>query len=185
MVARQNLDVARQLDAASAIVAAIVEHAESIGAQTIAASLPHRGEIDLRPTLEALLRRGRRIALPVCGSAGSMHFSPWEPGDRLISNRYGINEPISEPLTPHDIDAVLVPGVAFSPSGDRLGHGVGFYDRWFESATARGARPRRIGVAHDFQVLELPTPEPWDVPMDVVITPARSITVLQRGEPGR
>jgi 5-formyltetrahydrofolate cyclo-ligase len=74
------------------------------------------------------------------------------------------DDPPPDPLT---IDVVIVPGTAFTPSGDRLGQGGGWYDRFLETV-----RPDcvTIGVAFAAQIVsELPV-EPHDVRVDHVVT---------------
>ena len=58
-------------------------------------------------------------------------------------------------------------------TGSRVGHGVGFYDRFLEPFRDR-IQPLRVGVAHDSQIVDLPLPEPWDVPMHLVVTDQRT-----------
>jgi hypothetical protein len=63
---------------------------------------------------------------------------------------------------------ILIPGVAFDPSGNRVGRGRGWYDRLL----ARFERAHRMGLAFDLQLVGEVPREPWDVPMDSVVTPA-------------
>lgn len=104
-----------------------------------------------------------------------MEFAPWSPGEELRPNRYGIGEPQTNAISIADISVVLVPGVGFDTMGNRIGHGVGFYDRFFTRCNEQGHRPLRIGIAHDLQIVELPPPAPWDVPMDRILTPTKVI----------
>ncbi len=71
------------------------------------------------------------------------------------------------------IDLVLVPGVGFSPGLSRVGHGVGYYDRWFARCFDADHDPLRWGLAHDLQIVALPEDRTWDVAMHRVITPTR------------
>ena len=78
-------------------------------------------------------------------------------------------EPAGPPLDPRDIDFALIPGLAFTRDGRRLGRGKGFYDRFLTTL-----RPDcfTCGLGHDLQLVEdLPT-EPHDVTLDAVVTPA-------------
>jgi 5-formyltetrahydrofolate cyclo-ligase len=73
------------------------------------------------------------------------------------------------PPRPQSVDVVIVPGTAFTPAGDRLGQGGGWYDRFLPKT-----RPdcTTIGVGFEPQLVDhLPT-EPHDVRLDVVITDA-------------
>jgi len=65
----------------------------------------------------------------------------------------------------------IVPGIAFDLRGHRLGRGRGAYDR----VLARHAAAGRIGLAYEFQVVPLLPSEPWDAPMDTVVTNARIV----------
>jgi len=105
-------------------------------------------------------------------------YTPKVEGDTLIACRldhwedlefgaFGILEPkeVIEIKHPSEFDIIMVPGVAFSKKGDRMGQGKGFYDRYLKESTAV-----KVGLAYDEQILdELPTEE-HDVPMDIIIT---------------
>ena len=106
-----------------------------------------------------------------------MTFAPWAPEDPLVKNRYGIPEPTSAPVAVGAIDVVLVPGVGFGRDGSRIGHGVGYYDRFFAKCFANDHDPFRLGLAHDGQIVDLPPSESWDVEMHLVISPSHVISV--------
>lgn len=97
----------------------------------------------------------------------SMEFYDYLPYD-ICSGAYSIDEPQgSEIITPDKIDIMILPGVAFTLKGDRLGRGKGFYDRY---TSREGFRAYCIGVCFKHQVLdELPT-EPHDRRVNKVIT---------------
>ena len=83
---------------------------------------------------------------------------------------YNIIEPIGTPIPASEIDLIIVPGVAFDKSGNRLGRGKGFYDRLLHNLSAI-----KIGVGYDFQLIEKINTEPHDIAMDAIITPSNSI----------
>ena len=146
----------------------------------VAGYVPTAGEIDPTPAMQEVREMGWKLALPICGPDASMEFAPWAPDDALVANRYGIGEPLTTPLHPSVVDLVLVPGVGFGRDGSRVGHGVGYYDRYFARCRSLGHDPFRIGVAYDLQVVTLPEPEPWDVGMDVIICPSEVIMIGDR-----
>lgn len=133
------------------------------------------GEIDPSPAIDALIGSGWSLVLPVCGEGGHMEFCPFEEGDELQPSSFGVLEPTSQPVPITAIDALIVPGVAFDRTGNRLGHGVGFYDRFFDRCAQQSHDPYRLGIAYDFQVVDLPAPEPWDIPMHSVVSPSEVI----------
>ena len=93
-----------------------------------------------------------------------------DTAEDTLSGVWGIPEPDPGRCAPADIDAIdviIVPGVAFTQAGDRLGYGGGYYDELL----ARWQRPPpRIAAAFDLQIVsELPT-SALDQPVDVIVT---------------
>ena len=80
--------------------------------------------------------------------------------------KWGNLEPsVGRPVSKSDMVGIFVPGIAFSPSGDRMGRGGGFYDRFLN-----GFQGLRVGVCWHFQIFDsLPT-DVWDQKMDKIVT---------------
>ncbi len=111
--------------------------------------------------------QSKRVLLPRIGDNYSMEFYEYNPST-LSSGAYGIFEPQSgEPLPSSDIDLVIVPGVAFTHDGKRLGRGKGYYDRYLSSC---GMRAKTIGVCYPHQIVDYLPTEEHDVVMDLVVT---------------
>ena len=174
--ARSELEDSALEAAADGFASRLVAHLDDRPIGTVAGYMAMRGELDPAPALRALHARTWRIVLPVIGPDITLTFAPWIP-DRtdFIRNRFGIDEPDGPAVDPTQIDVVVTPGVAFDTVGGRLGHGAGFYDRFFARLDQAAHRPHRIGAAHELQVVDHVPTQPWDVPMDAVITPARII----------
>jgi len=91
---------------------------------------------------------------------------------RFVAHRHSVPEPADgEPLDPARLTGVLVPGIAFTESGARLGRGGGFYDRFLP----RAPRALRIGVAFEAQIVESIPLESHDEPVHVIVTERRVI----------
>lgn len=108
---------------------------------------------------------GRRLVLPrVEGEV--MHFYDYDPAT-VRSGSFGIDEPqqgIACP--PADIDLIVVPGVAFTASGFRLGRGRGYYDRYLAQPGFRGCT---VGVCYAHQLVDTLPVEPHDIPLQRVL----------------
>ncbi len=106
------------------------------------------------------------IALPFIGARGEiMCFKQWRRDAPLVETAYGFLQPMAEApdVTP---DIILVPLVGFDRAMNRIGQGAGHYDRFF--TTLPGAL--RIGLAWSCQECpKIPT-DPWDIPLDAVLT---------------
>ena len=99
----------------------------------------------------------------------------------LETSGYGPMEPTGPAVDPAEIDAVVVPGLAFDGEGRRLGYGGGHYDRFLPQLREDALR---IGLGFDFQVVEEVPSEAWDEPVDIVVTDAGVIEAGRtRGAP--
>lgn len=118
--------------------------------------LATRDELDLEEFAEALWAMGARVAVP-CWDCGRGAYSLVEltKESAFAEGRHGVREPVGGRTVDADgVDVWIVPGLAFTREGARLGYGGGWYDRMLV-----GARPDAavIGVAHGFQIVdELP-----------------------------
>lgn len=172
--ARAALDADRLRDNAQALADNIAQVADFVDRGRVASYIAIRGEIDLRPLMEAYA--DNRYYLPVLRGQ-RMHFAPWHAGAPLVKKSFGLLEPeCSEQdwLNPAELDAVLVPLVVFDDHCNRIGQGGGFYDRTFEFLRQRAGvgKPVLIGVAHECQREPTLQAQPWDVPLDFVVTEA-------------
>ena len=95
-------------------------------------------EPDTRRLLSDALAAGKRVYVPQCGENGEMRAARIRGLDQLSPGRLGIPEPMNgaEYARPEEIDLIVVPCVAASREGGRLGHGAGYYDRFLEKTQA-------------------------------------------------
>lgn len=109
------------------------------------------------------------VAFPrIVGSDISFHSAPWSA---LIPGPLGIPQPAAD--APRVVpDLLLVPLLAVTPAGVRLGQGKGYYDRAI--AELRRSHPvRTVALAWDVQIADALPMDPWDMPVDYVATPTR------------
>jgi 5-formyltetrahydrofolate cyclo-ligase len=134
-------------------------------AKTVYGYLPYNQEVRTVPMLEQALREGKRVAVPkIYGD--TMKFLYLDDLSRVEKNDMGIPEPIADtPVADDKTALVLMPGLAFTKQGDRMGYGGGFYDRFL----AEEPDHPTLALCYDFQMVDsLPTEE-FDIPVDTVL----------------
>ena len=139
---------------------------EKSGGTVVAVYWPIRGEPDLRDWYADVTARGIKLVLPVVtGKSQPLAFLPWRPGDALVPGALKIPVPAQgEPVRP---DVIVSPLVGFDENRHRLGNGGGYYDRTLASYETQ---PLTIGVGYRRCALRTIYPQPYDVPMDCIIT---------------
>jgi 5-formyltetrahydrofolate cyclo-ligase len=141
---------------------------------------PLADEPDVSPLMSEAIALGKTLGLPRY-LPDSGEYQIGRVGDLssgLYPGQFGVFEPSAScpSVEVKHLDLVLVPGVAFSLAGGRLGRGRGFYDRLL--AVVPGFK---CGVAFDWQVaIEVPM-EPHDIRVNCVLTPSRWHEVASQG----
>jgi 5-formyltetrahydrofolate cyclo-ligase len=143
----------------------------------IACYLPNDGEVDSAPVIEHIRRLRKTLYLPVLSrlSHDRLWFAEAGPKTKLVPNRFGIPEPVVKSrdlVRAQELDLILLPLVGFDDQGNRLGMGGGFYDRSLEFLRHRNhwRKPHLLGIAYDFQRVNGLAADPWDIPLQGVIT---------------
>jgi 5-formyltetrahydrofolate cyclo-ligase len=146
--------------------------------RSVAVYVAMPGEVDLGRVVLDGRRLGARLFAPQVMSRRrrEMRFVPL--GDRLQrspASFRGLLEPADTgpAIGLRQLDAVLVPMVGFDRRGNRLGMGLGFYDRALRSRLQRDGRwrcPLLVGIAFACQEVERLEASSWDVPMDLIVT---------------
>ena len=148
-------------------------------AKTVALFVPMRTEIDVGLLEKVARREGKRVAAPrmVEGVNGGLAIAlhEWEEGVEPVESGKMVREPpITAPLIdPATVDLVIVPGLAFDERGARIGYGAGLYD----DLLPKCVNAKRIGVAHDFQLLAEIPQRPGDERVDGIVTNQAFISI--------
>ena len=131
-------------------------------------------EVDVGCVVARMWERGVRVALPRVKGRRELELH-WHESDRdLCTGAYGLREPCEDaPVAlPEEVDALLVPGVAYDANCQRLGLGAGYYDTLLARLPETTVT---IGVAFDEQMVpQVPCGEN-DRPVDILVTPTRVI----------
>ena len=171
---RRALKPSERIAAAQGLRRSLEQLPEYLSDARVAGYWASHGELPLNLVIPPLATRGQQFLLPVIGKGKRLRFAPWQSGEDVQPNRYGIPEPAAprELLEPFQLDLVLVPLLGFDRRGNRLGHGGGYYDRSFAflNEQVRPTEPLLVGIAYAFQELPQVEEEAWDVPLDFVAT---------------
>lgn len=92
--------------------------------------------------------------------------------DDLELGQYGILEPrdLSSEVSPQVLDYVIVPGLAYTQKGERLGRGMGFYDRFLKGVREKNPNLIACSLAFDFQIVSSVYADKYDESVDLLIS---------------
>ena len=134
------------------------------------------GEMPTQPLLNWARKHHCKIYLPVVtGSDQPLVFiefkqKTWRQS-RLPRHPLGMRQPeTGKKLKASELDVLVMPLVAADKFGNRMGMGGGYYDRTLAKVKNK---PLKIGWAYDFQVVEKLQSQPWDIKLDILITPSK------------
>lgn len=135
----------------------------------VATFLPIQSEIDTAPLSHALEDAGFQLALPcIKRAAHPLEFRRYSRDDNLRGGPYNTKEPLKA-VEIVDPDIILLPMLAFSSSGYRLGYGGGFYDRTLQYLRAK-KQIFACGLAYAGQEVPLVPTDEYDQKLDGVLT---------------
>ncbi len=143
--------------------------AEIQSAAHVAIYLARPHEVQTSASIASLRDQGKAISIPVYDPARDGYAFAQVPADESALTRgpLGIPQPADPAwVAGESIDVILVPGVAFTPEGARLGHGAGIYDRLLAECPAA----TYIGLAFACQLAEDLPVDPHDIPMHWIVT---------------
>ena len=144
-------------------------------AQRVACYVSVKNEVDTKTLIRTALGSGKRVGVPITRANGAMDFQAIAGLNELRTAHNGLREPVPNPqlvLSPHTLDAILIPGIAFDRLGHRIGSGKGYYDRFLTRTKAI-----RIGLSYAFQIIDRVPAEPHDVKMDFIVTESEMIEI--------
>lgn len=169
---RAAIPEAARVQMASAVEERLFSLPEVRNAGTVMAFSSFGSEISTKDIIARLLESGRRVLLPYVDEAGieAAEVTLEEP-PRATGG--GPAEPQTRtPVPPEAIDVVIVPGLAFDPSGFRLGYGGGHYDRFLRRLPDRSLR---VGLAFHSQVVDRVPRGSGDERLHLVLTDRETI----------
>lgn len=134
-------------------------------AKTVLFYYSHNSEVGTLGLMKKWIEE-KQLLLPRLTSDDSFLALPVSSLDELDLNRYGIPEPAVKGDEIPKPDIIIIPGVAFDRKGNRIGMGSGYYDRFL----ADKQDIPRIALAYSTQILDSVPQDPYDEPVDMIVT---------------
>lgn len=162
----RSLSPSERIAAAERIARQVECDSRFIASKTVAVFMPLGDEPPIREAVERWAAE-KRVVVPRIEGDDRMRFFDF-CAEQMASGAFGIEEPqATAECPPEEIEVMVVPGVAFTAEGARMGRGRGYYDRYLGAPAA--ARIYKIGTCFACQLVEQLIVEPHDVLMDRVV----------------
>jgi len=128
--------------------------------------LPMRSEPNIYPFINYILDKRLTVACPKSLAKGRMENYVLKSTKELSKGIYGTSYPANSVVFNDKLDLIIVPGLAYCKSNDRLGYGGGYYDRFL----INHKDAFKVAPAYNFQIVDSLPCEGHDVKVDVIIT---------------
>ena len=174
---RKDLPPSVSQEKSSLILKVLLSEKAFIDASSVALYFSVNGEVDTREIFKKCIDLEKKVFFPKTRGS-DLAFLRTRNVEELTPGAFAIPEPPAdaESARSDELDLVLVPGVAFDLSGNRIGYGKGFYDRFLKDIPRRA----RFGLAYRFQVLKSVPSNETDVKAGCIITEDGAINCLGR-----
>lgn len=175
---REQLPAAMRAARSAAITERLLQLSEYRQADTVLGYMNFGTEFASELWIRQVLEDGKKLALPRVNRHTNQLDLYWvdDMENQLESGLWGIREPVVERCerltTLNEVEFTLLPGVAFSRNGARLGYGGGFYDKLLARMTHR---PALAAAAFALQIVEQIPQETTDVKVEWIITEQETI----------
>lgn len=145
-------------------------------ADTLLFYVSYNNEVDTHNMIKKCISNDKRVIVPLTNKKNRrLILSELKNWNDLNRGTYGIMEPLNEQIKEvplNIIDIIVVPGVAFDKSGNRIGHGLGYYDGLLKNST----KIIKIGLAFELQLVDKIPVESHDIRVNKIITEERTIS---------
>ena len=178
IAAREKLSAAERLHLSHTVIGSVCDQPAYQQAQTVLGYLNFGAELASELWVQRALSEGKRVLLPRVNKA-SMHLDLYQVQDLehdVAPGLWGVREPLVARCLKEEalgsVDFILLPGVAFTRKGARLGYGGGFYDKLLARLPHR---PTLVAAAFTLQVVQEIPQESTDHAVEWLITEDETI----------
>lgn len=169
---RNNMNKKDVCEKSNAIINKVIKLDEYKNSKTVFIYMDFNNEVQTLDLIQRMLKEGKRVFVPYTDSI-NVKLIPSELTDLekdLQKSNFGYLEPKKETIKEisiDKIDLIIVPGVVFDISLNRIGFGKGYYDRIL---CQKRKDTKAIAIAYEFQVLDEVPHEEHDIKMDMIVT---------------
>ncbi len=151
----------------------LLEEEKILEADNILLYASFGSEVDTYLLIDKLIEMGKKVALPICGGERSMTFHIIGSVADLHEGMYRISEPDSALPQPviTDKTVCIIPGLAFTEEGGRLGYGGGYYDKFIQE----NPHMTTIALAYEELIVEQLPLMQHDLRVDIIVTEERTV----------
>lgn len=123
-------------------------------------------ETDTSYIFKSILKDDKKAVYPVTNEiTNEIKAVLVDDKTEFLRGAYSIFEPQGKEIDKNEIDMVIVPGIAFDKTGNRIGFGKGCYDKFLEDIKAL-----KIGFCYDFQIESVIDADSYDIKMDYIVS---------------
>jgi len=158
----------------------LAETVEYKNSQNIMFYVATRSEVQTEEMIKTSIKMGKNIFVPIilteCTNLAPSKIFDFD--NELEKGKKGILEPKREYyrlFPPEDIDLIIIPGVAFDLSGNRIGRGFGYYDNFLRKVCSSA---KIIALAFEMQIVKKIPNDKNDIPVDKIITEKRIVSSI-------
>lgn len=154
---------------AEAVCKKLITIINEVECENILVFMPLQDEINISYFVNYLLSENKNVFVPVSYDNGLMKFYKLTDLNNLKTGKYGISVPDNNCLYKYNpFDIIIVPGIAFDYSLNRMGRGKGYYDIFLSNHSLK-----KIGVCFNEQLIDHLPSEEHDIKMDMIVTEKR------------
>lgn len=172
---RKNLAKTKIKEKSKKILFKLANLKEYKKAKTVLFYHPIDNEVDTASLIKKELKSGKKqiALLRICGKTNRMHIHQITDLKDLKIGKFNIKEPYTHHpvIAKKDLNLIIVPGIAFDKSLNRIGYGKGYFDKLLKTLKCT-----KIALAYDFQIIENVPAEKHDQKVDIVITEKTILT---------
>ena len=176
---KKNMDI-NQIDSLSDIITdKLIQSKEYEESENILIYVSYNQEVKTDKIINKSIENGKKVYVPKVfhkfmddKDVKYMEFVRITSLDELVPGFKGIPEPVSDEYTELNSGLIVMPGIAFDNSRNRIGYGGGFYDRYLMKHMSDFFK---VAVCFDYQVVEDIPSEEFDIRPDIIITDRRII----------